>query len=119
VPGILLPPKITVKGAPCGRVAEEMGASAHPCAVILFGKTIGTYRKDGGGVGAVAVQPTSEEPGEGRARRARGEPPDSAATAAEPALQILGGNAMLDAPCLNLRDINRIGQSPRRLVGKV
>ena len=30
VPGILLPPKITVKGAPCGRVAEAMGASAHP-----------------------------------------------------------------------------------------
>jgi hypothetical protein len=29
-PGILLPPKITVKGAPCGRVAEAMGASAHP-----------------------------------------------------------------------------------------
>jgi hypothetical protein len=30
VPGILLPPKITVKGAPCGRVAEAMGASDHP-----------------------------------------------------------------------------------------
>ena len=30
VPGILLPPKITVKGAPYGRVAEAMGASAHP-----------------------------------------------------------------------------------------
>ncbi len=30
VPGILLPPKIAVKGAPCGRVAEAMGASAHP-----------------------------------------------------------------------------------------
>jgi hypothetical protein len=26
---------------------------------------------------------------------------------------------MLHAPCLSLRDINRIGQSPRRLVGKV
>jgi hypothetical protein len=26
---------------------------------------------------------------------------------------------MLDAPRLSLRDINRIGQSPRRLVGKV
>ena len=30
VPGILLPPKITVKGAPSGRVAIAMGASAHP-----------------------------------------------------------------------------------------
>ena len=30
VPGILLLPKITVKGAPYGRVAEAMGASAHP-----------------------------------------------------------------------------------------
>jgi hypothetical protein len=26
---------------------------------------------------------------------------------------------MLDAPRLKLRDINRIGQSPRRLVGKI
>jgi hypothetical protein len=51
---------------------------------------------------------------------ARGEPPDSdtAATAAEPALQILEGKAMLHFPCLELRDINRIGQSPRRLVSK-
>jgi hypothetical protein len=57
--------------------------------------------------------------GEGQARKARGEPPHSAAAAAEPALQILEGNAMLDAPCLKLRDINRIGQSPQRLVGKV
>ena len=41
----------------------------------------------------------------------RGEPPDSgtAATAAEPALQILEGKAMLRGPCLKLRDINRIG----------
>ena len=30
VPGILSPRKITVKGAPCGRVATAMGASAHP-----------------------------------------------------------------------------------------
>jgi len=44
-------------------------------------------------------------------RSARGEPPDSgtAATAAEPAFQILGGKAMLRGPCLKLRDINRIG----------
>jgi hypothetical protein len=54
-----------------------------------------------------------------KARKARGGPPDSAAAAAEPALQILGRNAMLDAPSLKLRAINRIGQSPRRLVGKV
>jgi hypothetical protein len=52
-------------------------------------------------------------------KSSRGEPPDSAATTAEPALQILVGNAMLNAPCLKLRDINRIGQSPRRLVGKI
>ena len=26
---------------------------------------------------------------------------------------------MLDTPCLKLGDINRIGQSPRRLIGKV
>ena len=30
LPGILLPPKNTVKGAPCSRVATAMGASAHP-----------------------------------------------------------------------------------------
>ena len=30
VPGILSPRKITVKGAPVGRVAKAMGASAHP-----------------------------------------------------------------------------------------
>lgn len=58
---------------------------------------------------------------EGRPRKARGEPPGSgaAATAAEPALQIIEGNAMLNSPRLSLRDIDRIGQSPRRLVGKV
>ena len=46
-----------------------------------------------------------------RPQSARGEPPDSgtAATAAESALQILEGNAMLHAPYLKLRDINRIG----------
>ena len=53
--------------------------------------------------------PTGGPDGEGQARKARGEPPDSAATAAEPALQILEGNATLDGPCLKLRDINRIG----------
>jgi hypothetical protein len=26
---------------------------------------------------------------------------------------------MVDGPCLKVRDINRIGQSPRRLVSKV
>ena len=30
VPGILSPRKVTVKGAPSGRVATTMGASAHP-----------------------------------------------------------------------------------------
>ena len=46
-----------------------------------------------------------------RLRNARGEPPDSgtAATAAEPALHILEGKAMLRGPCLKPRDINRIG----------
>src|SRR5215472_3196149 len=33
----------------------------------------------------------------------------TAATAAEPALQILVGNAMLHTPCLKLSDLNRIG----------
>jgi hypothetical protein len=40
-----------------------------------------------------------------------GEPPDSRlpATAAEPALHILEGKAMLRGPCFKLRDINWIG----------
>jgi hypothetical protein len=45
-PGILLPPKITVKGAPRGRVFDG-AKTAPPLSVILTGKTIGTYRKDG------------------------------------------------------------------------
>src|ERR1700760_4601898 len=45
--------------------------------------------------------------------------PGTAATAAEPALHILERKAMLRGPCFKPRDINRIGQSPRRLVSKV
>jgi hypothetical protein len=65
------------------------------------------------GANVVSRPPSLRRPGghdgEGQARNARDEPPDSAATAAEPPLQILEGNATLDAPCLKLRDINRIG----------
>ncbi len=46
VPGILLPRKITVKGAPYGRVFD--GAKTAPPLTLIFpGKTIGIYRKDG------------------------------------------------------------------------
>jgi hypothetical protein len=48
----------------------------------------------------------------------RGEPPDSDA-AAEPANQIVEGNATLHTPGIELLDIHRIGQSPRCLVSKV
>jgi hypothetical protein len=81
----------------------------------------------------VPLGPSAQQEGAGRLRRAvhlgdlgrpsepdgkarpqarpetRGEPPDSAATAAEPALQILEGNAVLHGPCFKMRDINRIG----------
>ena len=48
VPGILSPRKITVKGAPSGRVFD--GAPPPPLSVIFHGKTLGTNRKDGTGV---------------------------------------------------------------------
>jgi hypothetical protein len=43
--------------------------------------------------------------------------PDSG-TAAEPAFQLVVGNAVLGGPGLELRSINRIGQRPRRLLSK-
>jgi hypothetical protein len=46
VPGILSPRKITVKGAPSGRVCDD-AKTAPPLTLIFPGKTIGTYRKDG------------------------------------------------------------------------
>ena len=66
-------------------------------------------------------EPDGEDQAEGQAPNARGELPGSgtAATAAEPALHILERKAMLRGPCFKPRDINRIGQSPRRLVSKV
>ena len=47
VPGILSPRKITVKGAPSGRVAKAMGA-APTLESDLPRQDLGTYRKDGG-----------------------------------------------------------------------
>jgi hypothetical protein len=46
VPGILSPRKITVKGAPSGRVAKAM-AQAPPLSSDLPRQVLGTYRKDG------------------------------------------------------------------------
>jgi hypothetical protein len=43
--------------------------------------------------------------------------PDSG-TAAEPAFQLVVGNAVLYGPGLELRPVNRIGQRPRRLLSK-
>ena len=46
VPGILSPRKITVKGAPSGRVCDG-AQTAPPLSVIFHGKTLGIYRMDG------------------------------------------------------------------------
>jgi hypothetical protein len=46
VPGIISPRKITVKGAPSGRVAEAM-AQAPPLSSDLPQQELGTSRKDG------------------------------------------------------------------------
>ena len=87
-----------------GSVPKALAQHVHyPVLVIPYGST---------GIGlefSQAVTPLGGPDGEGQARKARGEPPDSAATAAELALQILEGNAMSHAPCLKMRDINRIG----------
>ena len=56
VPGILLPPKTTVKGALYGRVFD--GAKTAPPLTLIFpGKTIGIYRKDGAERGVPWIEP--------------------------------------------------------------
>jgi len=95
-----------VKGAPCGRIRA---ARERVCGAPLTLETCQPGEPDGEG------QASEARPG---TRAANLLILEAAATAAEPALQILVGNAMLHTPCLELSDINRIGQSPRRLVSK-
>jgi len=47
-PGMVLPRKITVKGARCARVLRRR--FAPPLSVIFPGKDLGTYQEDGSGV---------------------------------------------------------------------
>ena len=56
VPGILSPRKITVKGAPSGRVATAM-AQAPPLSCDLPRQDLGTYRKDGAERGGPWIEP--------------------------------------------------------------
>jgi hypothetical protein len=63
-----------------------------------------------GGLLQEAVSPVTAHRAQakGQVRKARSERPDSG-TAAEPALQNVVGDAVLDAPCLKVCGINRIG----------
>ncbi len=56
VPGILSPRKLTVKGAPYGRVFDG-AKTAPPLSLISVGETIGIYRKDGAERGVPWIEP--------------------------------------------------------------
>ena len=56
VPGILSPHKLTINGAPYGRVFDG-AKTAPPLTVIFPGKTIGIYRKDGAERGVPWIEP--------------------------------------------------------------